>query len=418
MYKNNLKFQNSSILLSIIFIFYTMGIILKKIFLFQDGLLDIGILTLLLFFLLLKPKKMIKGIKQLFKKKLFLLFLLLTLYYISLSFISHNTFKLIFLEYLSVFKWLIYFFIGYIFAHSYNSNFEAFPKKNDLLLFSLFLLIYSILFYNWSGIGGINTLFGFYHNSYSSIFSLRSVFALFGFIVFIYGINSFNTKRKSSLFLIFSSLVFLFMSGNRKMLIAYFLVLLFMKFKSKYKKILKFLRILLSLFIILLITQLSIFQKSKEEYSSNKQPRIFTYIKSFEIASDYFPFGSGPATFASKGSMVNYSPIYKKYNMDKKWGFGKNDKVHFYNDTYWAQIIGQYGVIGLILVLMIYLEIANQFKYSNSKINYKVVLLILLFLSLVTPALQRIEISLFIFFSLGIRLKVIQDKRKLNEERQ
>jgi len=404
------RLRKHSIYLEIIFYIYIIAIFLKKIFPFQSGILDVLILSLLIFFLLLRPKKLWQGLRKLLTKTVFILFLIFTFYYIGLSFISFNSNYLIVLEYLSVLKWILYFFIGYLFAYVYDLLEEDFPQKNSLLFFTIIILIYSISFYNWSGLEGPSTLFGFYSNSYESIFSLRSIFALFGFIVFIYGINIYDRYKYSGLFFVFSSFIFLFMSGNRKMLIAYFLVILFIKFNTKYRKILKFFKILLLFIIALLLLQSTMYKKSIKEYSNDKQPRVFTYLKSFQIASDYFPFGSGPATFASKGSMVNYSPIYKKYNMNKKWGFGQNDKVHFYNDTYWAQIIGQYGVIGVLLLLLIYLKIAGLFRKDNNRIRYRIILFILLFISIVTPALQRIEISLFLFFVLGMKLRMIERK--------
>ncbi len=413
-----MKYKKEYFYLHVIFILYALGIFLKKIFHFQDGIIDIVIILTILMFLILNLSKTIQGVKKLLQKKVFLLFLLFAVYFIILSFFSYNDFYLIILEFFSVLKWIIYFFLGYLYAYVYLKNDTTFPLKLDILLLSTIVLLFSLATYNWSGIGGVTTLFGFYYNSFESLFSIRSVFATFGFLVFLYALETFQKNRLLGVYLLFSSLIFIFMSGNRKILIAVAIVFLFMKIYNKYKIIIKFLKILIFILGLFFIVQSTIFKKSTQEYSNLNQPRIFSYIKSFQIAYDYFPVGSGPATAFSKGSMVNYSPIYYKYNIDKKWGFGPDDKIKFYNDTYWSQIIAQYGFIGVILILTIYIYIINMTKNikEKRKISFSLILIIFLLLSISTPILQRIEVSLFIFFLIGMKLGQ-HDKRKLNEER-
>lgn len=395
--------------LRIIFFIYVLGVITKKIVSFQDGFIDIVILTFFFVVLIFRPYKLLEGINSLLSKNFFILFLLFTIYFILLSFSSFNTTFLIVLEYLSVLKWLIYFFIGYLFAYVYPMNNIVFPIKIDLIFFTSLVLLYSLLFYNWSGIGGISTLFGFYENSYASIFSLRSVFAIFGLIVFMYALN---TSKNINFFLLFSSFIFLFMSGNRKMLIVFLAIIFFLNLKGKYRIVLKSFRFLLMTFLLIFVIQTSLFDKSVKEYSSIQQPRLYTYFNGFKIAKDYFPIGSGPATFASKGSMVNYSPIYHKYGMDKRWGFRPDDERHFYNDTYWAQVIGQYGFIGTVLLLLIYFSIMRALPSRKTLVSNHIILILLLFVSFVTPSLQRIEIALFIFFVFGIQASIFNNSKK------
>lgn len=393
-----------------VFFIYVLGVIAKKLLSFQDGFIDIFILSVFFILLSLKPQKLLDGVNSLLSKNFFIFFLFFTIYFIILSFSSFNTFVLIALEYLSVLKWLIYFFIGYLFAYVYPMKSIVFPGRIDLMLFTAFVLIYSLLTYNWSGMGGISTLFGFYENSYASIYSLRSVFAMFGLIVFIYALNS---KNSINIFLLFSSFVFLFMSGNRKMLIVFLIIILFLNLQGKYRTVLKIFRFLVGVVVLIVLIQTSLFEKSMREYSTLQQPRLYTYFNSFKIAKDYFPIGSGPATFASKGSMVNYSPIYHKYGMDQRWGFRPDDEKHFYNDTYWAQVIGQYGFIGTTLLLLIYFSIMKVLPERRTTIlSSHTILISLLFISFVTPSLQRIEMALFIFFVLGMEASTFKHSRK------
>ena len=62
---------------------------------------------------------------------------------------------------------------------------------------------------------------------------------------------------------------------------------------------------------------------------------------------DYFPLGTGFATYASDSAFKNYSPVYIKY------GFLSESEVspasYFMNDTFWSIIIAQTGFIGILL---------------------------------------------------------------------
>lgn len=404
-------YNKSTFLLHIVFYVYISLLILKSYFHFNDGVQDIVVMLFISFTLFFYPIKLGRAFRFLFREAFFKVSTIFVLYFIILTIFSYNSLFLIFLEFLSIFKWLIYFFLGYLFSSVYNVKYIHFPLKNDMSIFVVFLLVYSALFYNWSGIGGVSELFGFYGNSFESLFSLRSVFALFAFLVFVYALNYITVCRVTSLFLLSSSFIFLFMSGNRKMLLAVLLVFMFMNVPKKFKKIMRVIKLTGFIILIAVISKSSLFQQSITEYSNIEQPRIATYRASILIAKDFFPFGSGPATFASKGSMTNYSYLYEDYDLDTRWGFRPDDEVHFYNDTYWAQVISQYGLLGVFLILWILFEIKKILPESKLFVSYKLQIYVFLLISLVTPALQRIEVALFVFFVIGIITQI--NKRKL-----
>jgi len=91
----------------------------------------------------------------------------------------------------------------------------------------------------------------------------------------------------------------------------------------------------------------------------NKHVRLGMYIAGFNIASDYFPLGSGLGTFGSLASIINgYSDIYIKYGISQI-GYNSQYDVatgHFtILDTYWPHIIGELGFIGSCLFLYLWL---------------------------------------------------------------
>lgn len=92
-------------------------------------------------------------------------------------------------------------------------------------------------------------------------------------------------------------------------------------------------------------------------------------IKSFEIAKDHFPLGSGFGTFASYYSGVNYSSLYAKYGLTNVNGL-QEGATSFVSDSFWPMIIGQTGIIGLIafvlVLVMLFCSIQKIRKVSLS----------------------------------------------------
>lgn len=77
--------------------------------------------------------------------------------------------------------------------------------------------------------------------------------------------------------------------------------------------------------------------------------RAALILTSFLILWDYFPFGSGFASFGSYPSSENYSTLYYEYHLDKVYGLSP-DMPDFIMDTYYSTM-AQYGVVGWILFI-------------------------------------------------------------------
>jgi hypothetical protein len=98
--------------------------------------------------------------------------------------------------------------------------------------------------------------------------------------------------------------------------------------------------------------------------------RLGMYIASFNIAKDYFPFGSGIGSFGSLASIVNgYSQIYYDYNVSDIGSNSANDVAnghHTLLDTYWPHILGELGFIGSIVFIYLWINpIRKAFKILN-----------------------------------------------------
>lgn len=96
------------------------------------------------------------------------------------------------------------------------------------------------------------------------------------------------------------------------------------------------------------------------------QPRAVVYIDAVDIASAYFPFGSGLGTFASAAS-INVNPtLYFLRGYTAFGWFGTNVLL----DTFWAQHLAEPGVLGFVffaaLIALLYLKVALRVFASGT----------------------------------------------------
>lgn len=90
---------------------------------------------------------------------------------------------------------------------------------------------------------------------------------------------------------------------------------------------------------------------------NNVAARTILLLTSFDIARDYFPFGSGLGTFGSVPAAVMYSPVYYDYSLNMIWGLSseaRHSDANFLTDTFFPQIIGELGIFGALLWLIIF----------------------------------------------------------------
>ena len=99
--------------------------------------------------------------------------------------------------------------------------------------------------------------------------------------------------------------------------------------------------------------------------------RTELYNAAFNMANDYFPFGTGQGTFGSIPANMYDSRVYYDYDLEYVWGLSKFDDVNFRMDTHWSSIIGENGFLGTLLYVMIYLfPLVLIQKYRRSYKEY------------------------------------------------
>lgn len=88
--------------------------------------------------------------------------------------------------------------------------------------------------------------------------------------------------------------------------------------------------------------------------------RPVLYVTSGFILCDYFPFGTGLASFASFPSAENYSNLYYEYHLDKIWGLSPT-MPDFICDAYYP-LLAQFGIVGVILFIYYWIYIYRYIK--------------------------------------------------------
>lgn len=185
-----------------------------------------------------------------------------------------------------------------------------------------------------------------------------------------------DTKRDKVMFLlILTTGIF---STRSKFYGFYMLAFLFMLF-SPYLKNFKFNFKTICVFLFVLAAVIAVgWQKldlyfaisgSEEDVESGLMARMMLYKHSIDVLTDYFPFGSGFASYASYASGVYYSDVYVKYGLDRVWGMNSND-YSFIADTYYP-CLAQFGVVGILFYLYFLFFIVRKayllFKVSQQQ---------------------------------------------------
>ena len=104
-------------------------------------------------------------------------------------------------------------------------------------------------------------------------------------------------------------------------------------------------------------------------YGNLEYARAALAVKAVEIASDFFPLGSGFGSYATGQSAAHYSMIYYQYGLSHIWGLTK-EKPNFMADTFWPAIIGELGWGGSVLFLLLFFVLLMKCLSIRSNPRY------------------------------------------------
>lgn len=107
-------------------------------------------------------------------------------------------------------------------------------------------------------------------------------------------------------------------------------------------------------------------------YQSTGYARTELARQSLTVATDYFPLGSGFATYGSAVTAQNdyYSPLYYTYGLSTIWGLTPSAPL-FISDTFWPTVLAEFGYVGLpiyIALLVTLFVMCYQFRGARLSI--------------------------------------------------
>lgn len=112
--------------------------------------------------------------------------------------------------------------------------------------------------------------------------------------------------------------------------------------------------------VVLAIGAIAFLFADVSEYLLSESIRSTFWKAAFKLANQYFPLGTGFASFGSDMAARYYSPIYVELGWSGTWGLGQGSG--YLNDNFFASILGQFGWIGFILYLTV---LVIMFFYVN-----------------------------------------------------
>lgn len=94
--------------------------------------------------------------------------------------------------------------------------------------------------------------------------------------------------------------------------------------------------------------------------------RAELYKTAVNLSINHLPLGSGQGTYGSIPANTYDSKVYRDYQLEYVWGLSKHDDSNFKMDTHWASILGENGILGTIIYLLIYtFPLYTIRKYKN-----------------------------------------------------
>lgn len=104
--------------------------------------------------------------------------------------------------------------------------------------------------------------------------------------------------------------------------------------------------------------------------STEERARAVLLVTSIKIMREYFPIGTGFATFASYYSGKVYSPLYIRYGINNVLGLAEGHAT-FVSDSFWPMIFAQNGFIGTVMFLMALYMLFRKIQFLRKfNINY------------------------------------------------
>lgn len=194
----------------------------------------------------------------------------------------------------------------------------------------------------------------------------------------------------------------------------YFIMIKMTKISKETKNRIKPLVVLISIVIIVFGSYVIINEQVEYYFFNPRMPRAILLKYGIITMKDYFPLGTGFSTYGSSEAGKNYSPLYYKYGFNEGYGISYNNRMYLL-DNYWPSIMGQFGAIGLAIVILLIINLIKSIIKRNKNDKYNLlgcimILICILSASFVTSSMVHFT-TVGLFFIIGL----VSEKLKNNK---
>ncbi len=215
-------------------------------------------------------------------------------------------------------------------------------------------------------------------------------------------------QYKPAKFLFWAALIFLFFIAVRSRTpIMLLLIFVLVHYRKKLLKPAYIVSTITAMVVsgIVLATQTNFVEKTIENVSlfftkDSHYIRGIMYYLSGEVSTDYFPIGSGAATFGTV--LSEDSIVYQDYGVSGRSFFIKMDGIY---DSNFASILGEFGFIGIFLFLFLFYLVRTLFREKNYKTEiYTTLALATIFYLFISPLWMNSFLSLALAMGFAVML--------------
>lgn len=115
------------------------------------------------------------------------------------------------------------------------------------------------------------------------------------------------------------------------------------------------------------------------------RPRLILLKDSLRIMSEYFPFGTGFASFGSPVAARYYSKMYKNLGYLSYYGMNPEDG-QFLSDNFWPTIFGEFGLLGTAIYIYIIALLGKKCinKFNRGEVGSGFIMLMIITYMVIT----------------------------------
>lgn len=216
--------------------------------------------------------------------------------------------------------------------------------------------------------------------------------------------NAIEDEQKNFKYLVLLSIVWAFTLRSRAFVfILCFWFLYIVLFKVKPQKMPQIrLRYVVAIGAIALIAAKPAVEKY---FLSGTTTRAILLLTGIDIAKRFFPFGAGFANYATSASYKVYSSLYYYYGFNHIYRLNEvTDGMTELTDCYWPAVMGELGVLGLILLVCILVSIGKTLIKNSKDSKWK--FLTVLFL-IITSLFSSVATNIYSSDSMVVYMMIV-----------